>query len=72
MTVHLHNASGYTHGCRCEVCTNEHTAMQRRRRAERKERAETDAPHGTVTGYQNWGCRCDDCKLAHSTRNDDK
>lgn len=26
-----------------------------------------DARHGTVTGYQNHGCRCERCKAAHAT-----
>ena len=32
--------------------------------AKRKHGYVHDAPHGTVSGYNNWGCRCDECTIA--------
>lgn len=25
-----------------------------------------DVPHGTANGYTNYGCRCDECRVAHN------
>jgi hypothetical protein len=67
MTVHAHGWTGYTHGCRCEICSAEHTKVQRERfRASRAARAAEEAPHGTPGAYMNWSCRCDKCKSAYS------
>jgi hypothetical protein len=38
-------------------------AYQRARRARLKAAAE-QAPHGTVDGYTNWMCRCEQCRSA--------
>ena len=24
-----------------------------------------ELPHGTISGYNNWGCRCESCRQAH-------
>jgi len=28
--------------------------------------SENDSRHGTYTGYQNWGCRCERCRQANT------
>ena len=64
--------SGYSAGCRCEPCTEAHRAeaQKMRRRRQREVAAGSDAvPHGTFTGYHNWGCRCPDCKAKGSESN---
>jgi len=33
-------------------------------RAKRRQRP--DVPHGTDNAYINWGCRCDQCREAHT------
>lgn len=49
----------YRRGCRCEVCRAENTRVCKERRHQGV------APnHGTVSGYQNYGCRCEDCREA--------
>lgn len=48
------------HGC--------HACINRRSRAKAQERAKADptvVPHGTLSGYDYWGCRCDGCSDAN-------
>ena len=70
-----HGASAYRDGrCRCEVCTGDSTDRSRVERAARKQRLRANpnlAPHGTVSTYKNWGCRCDLCRTAGSAKNAD-
>ena len=64
--------SGYSAGCRCAPCTEAHRAeaLKMRKRRAREVAAGSDAvPHGTFTGYHNWGCRCQDCKAKGSESN---
>lgn len=47
--------------CGCKAC------RQRRWRDAAREKARLDpsiVPHGTASGYNYYGCRCDDCALA--------
>lgn len=56
----------YQLGCRCDICIeswNTYNAMQRLRRAN-KGLPEGDRRHGTLNGYQNYFCRCDQCAEA--------
>jgi hypothetical protein len=54
----------FRRGCRCEPCLATYRAFHR---AQKEKRYTVGAaqperiPHGTPSGYQNWGCRCDDC-----------
>lgn len=48
------------HGC--------HACINRRSRMKAQERAKADptvVPHGTLSGYDYWGCRCDGCSDAN-------
>lgn len=53
--------------CRaCRKLTN--NQIQARQRQLRKTRPMPERAHGTVGGYQNWHCRCDACRAAHSQK----
>jgi hypothetical protein len=60
------NRSRYTAGCRCPRCTAAHNDyqrdLQRRRRAHGLPPG--DPRHGSMTGYDNHGCRCTPCREA--------
>lgn len=61
-----HGGWSYTnHGCRCPVCTADHTAYLREARARRMAAPTPEHVHGTNNGYRNYGCHCDRCKAAH-------
>lgn len=71
---------GYANwGCRCAPCTGARTDEVRADRARRvawflRLDAATGAPtttapgvaHGRASTYQNWGCRCDACRVEAS------
>jgi hypothetical protein len=61
--------SRYTAGCRCARCTEAQRNYQRE--FARKKRAHGLAPgderHGTMSGYDNHGCRCSICRAAAIT-----
>jgi hypothetical protein len=53
---------------RCRICARQ-GALAAKERA--RTIAETDPsriPHGTIAGYNNYGCRCDSCKAAERER----
>lgn len=52
------------HDCRCDECTAAHTAVVKRRRAERDPATGT-FEHG-ASGYSNWKCRCHKCRRGHA------
>lgn len=57
-----HGTAGkYNAGCRCTPCTSFNTQRAKDLKAERLTRPQ-DIPHGTMSGYWNWDCRCDSCK----------
>ncbi len=76
MTTTAHNPSHsrYVHGCPCDECRAAHAKYKRGKLWERmNERVLVDgrlvhprAPHGTRSGYQNWGCRCVPCTRANT------
>jgi len=58
----------YNAGCRCTICKAGNTERATVARDERRGRIK-DAPHGTESGYRNWGCRCKPCKKEGSRMN---
>ena len=60
---------GYNRGCRLDCCRS---AMSRAKADHRSRLAAKtpfdQIPHGTVNGYDNYRCRCDQCRHANSTR----
>lgn len=49
----------------CDVCREASSLTRRRWRKARQEAIARDPslrPHGNITTYQNWGCRCDKCR----------
>ena len=65
---HGGSGSGYTQGCRCELCK---MAYARRQRVRRKRRGEelraglVNPQHGTRSTYLNYECRCPECTAAN-------
>jgi hypothetical protein len=52
-------------GAACETCREASARYIRRMRAKKRELLAADPsirPHGNISTYQNWGCRCDECK----------
>jgi len=71
----LHGAAKYRAKphlrCRCDVCTEAHSARVAAEKVERAQRLAADptlAEHGKADTYQNWRCRCVPCVEAHSQR----
>lgn len=60
----------YSNGkCRCNGCRNAWRARVREVRASNKVKLAADPtirPHGKTVTYQEWGCRCADCRAAMS------
>ena len=48
----------------CQACRWAAALRSANQRIERAGRA--DVPHGTVSGYCNWGCRCEKCTKAQT------
>ena len=77
-------AGGYTNfACRCEDCTRAQREADRKYRANNPEKVRAanarykarleqtqfaDIPHGTIGGYNNYKCRCADCRKANTAR----
>lgn len=58
--------NSYNKGCHCPECRHANTVFCAERRILRRSRV-ADMPadkHGTVSGYENWGCKCAACSLA--------
>lgn len=53
----------YGRGCHCEKCKQ--AVRDRRQRRKGKE----PPRHGTISGYVNYGCLCDECRAAGSANN---
>lgn len=76
-----HGYVPYTRGCRCEVCRAAKSDYMRERRKVAKMPARDvqvradgtvlmiakDIRHGTRHGYEEYGCRCTPCRIAHNT-----
>ena len=52
----------YSNGCRCDLCREANTIKMKEDRSNRFEKGTFE--HGTMVGYLNADCRCDDCKMA--------
>ena len=51
-------------GCRCDDCRRHNREYMRSKHADLRARlaGEFDSlPHGSVSTYGNWGCRCEPC-----------
>lgn len=53
----------YSQGCKCDEC------MEAMRVEHRKLAGREPRQHGTVSGYVNYHCRCDPCRMAGSVNN---
>lgn len=60
--------NSYNNGCRCPDCRKANTVFCAERRTLRKKRIPQmpAEKHGTISGYENWGCRCTACSKAGS------
>lgn len=60
--------NSYNNGCRCPDCRQANTVFCAERRVLRRSRVSEMPPekHGTISGYENWGCRCDVCSSAEA------
>lgn len=68
--AHRHGVSGYSRGCRCDVCRAAKRAYNQEQHAKRLaavEAGEATFEHG-YEGYTRWKCRCDPCRAAKSER----
>ena len=55
------------YACRCQPCRDANAALQRKQVTRRAAVvSDAEVQHGSVSTYINWGCRCDECKAAHS------
>lgn len=64
--VRKHGVTGYSRGCRCDVCRAAKRAYnqeQRRKKLAAVEAGEATFEHG-YDGYTRWNCRCDTCRSA--------
>lgn len=58
--------AGYQKKCRCGPCRTAATEYTRAWRARnRGTLPDGDPRHGTVTGHDDYGCRCNPCRAAH-------
>ncbi len=55
----------YRAGCSCKLCKAANTEHSRRTREKYTTEPEK-IPHGTDSGYTNWGCRCEECSAARA------
>lgn len=68
--IHTHGtARRYQSGCRCVDCTAANSAKHEedRSRTRRGLLAAGDPRHGTLNGYDWWGCRCSACRGAFAS-----
>lgn len=66
--AHVHGTSGgySNYNCRCDACTEAHSAGLARSKERRLTRPIPHHVHGTSNGYGNYGCRCKPCTKAWS------
>lgn len=69
-----HGYSAYNRRqCKCdEICKpawREYMAAYRKKRKERLAENFHLVIHGTISTYDNWSCRCDECRSVRSERN---
>ena len=58
--------------CRCDECRDANRLVQRATVADLRARLADEfdnLPHGDVSTYDNWGCRCVPCAEAKSIKN---
>jgi hypothetical protein len=59
----------YRNGCRCKKCRIANTRDCKKRHLRRVMDETPSRVHGTVNGYDNYGCRCELCIFAKVERN---
>lgn len=64
-----HGLNAYGRGCRCAVCKSANAERARDYRRRRTETGPPDSAHGTINAYQNYGCRCEQCRAAGAAAN---
>lgn len=64
--VHVPGPGAYNDGCRCDQCRELHRARCAAIRAALAARPREDVPHGTLSGYRSWRCRCRPCTQANT------
>ena len=65
MRPELHGStSGYKNGCRCDDCRIAHGQAQADWLKRNRENSRPPPKHGTLNGYVNYSCRCEDCMTA--------
>ncbi len=52
-------------GCRCVACQRSNGTKPLAPKAARLAADPTLAPHGSLSTYNNWGCRCEPCREAN-------
>ena len=69
MTTKQHGRWMYNRGaCECDICHDDYLAYKREAYHNAKLKKEM-TPHGTVRGYNHYGCRCLDCFNAYRKKN---
>ena len=58
--------SSYSHGCRCEPCTEANASYMWQRRAVRRRNPPPAWVNHNYATYRNWGCRCPVCRADNS------
>lgn len=61
------NTAGYVRGCRCDACRDAMRSYMQDWRTTitaRVAAGELTIPHGTLGGYNNYACRCKECRNA--------
>ena len=56
----------YHNGCRCNDCRGATRLYEKDIRDRRRSRELPEGMHGTIGGYRNWSCRCDECRAAQA------
>jgi hypothetical protein len=62
--VRTHGYSGYTHGCRCDICTDakaDYMASRRNKAFLADYQVPEHITHGSQFAYDEHGCRCEAC-----------
>lgn len=67
---HVHGIQAYRKGSRDPECVKANWQAQKRWRDQQKGRKPPKRVHGTLNGYQIYGCTCAKCKAAQQQSRD--